>query len=1054
MTNARPVHGPVFAAASFGFLRLPVFPREQAVHTLTNLDPEDRDQASRMVDYLRSVIGDDAVREALTVSNPALARELAKVGEGHPIPFSRLRRMVYTVTKYLIRMSHRPTPFGLMAGVTPITIEENPRFEFRGPWEKFIQADSEWLLGAVMRWERHPEVLPHLRLVGNDLAAQRGERLVLSYVRDVDSKDFISRTQEVSVRYTAAVRRTLELASRPVPYPELADGLADAFGVRAEAVHGMLVQLVEKEFLLTDLRPPPDAPDALGYVIEKLAPVTGLDDVRRLGDLPGAFREYARLPIGAGTARLRSLTAAMGRIQVTEHPLQIDLAVDADARLPSIVTRQMTEAATVLWRMSPDPVPDHLRDYHDEFVERYGYGRAVPLKELLDPERGLGAPAAYLRPPSTRPFDNRERPWPERQELLADLLQDAHRTGAAEVVLDDATVAALAEEDMSARPPAAVDMSATLLGASLDAVAAGDFRLVISRGVGGPQPGAFFGRFLPLLGDTADRIRELYARPEVTPQDALLAQVRFQPNNSRSGNVSRVPVMTAHQVVMGAFAERDDGRVHGVDDLAIVADRDRFHIVMSATGRELMPMIAHMLNPYIAQPNAVRLLSEITQVRRWSIRPWEWTGLERLPYHPRVRYDRTILSSARWRLSKALRDPAASWPHWHAELNRWRERWSVPDQIEMTSDDQRVALDLTVPLHVRLLWREARRETPPVITERPAGGEYGTQWCGGVANEIVVPMVPRPGSPAMARPPSNAIVSGQPRHVPGGDWVFAKLYVAEDRQDEMLTEHLPVLLDAVGQDADRMFFIRYRDPSAHLRVRFHGERAVLNARLLPLLHDWATRNCEAGLMRKLVLDTYEPETVRYGGEKVLEHAERAFAADSEAVLRQLLALGQGAVRLDPVLLAAANCVDICRRFAEDTENTENTEDTENAEWTGWFLDAYSKGPHHTAFQACRADACRLLDVAGPWTALAAEPGGAEILAAWEGRAPALAEYGRALRAQGTAGRDGDREVAAVTSLLHMHCNRLLGIDPEREQSAYAVARGAVAAHNDRARFTR
>ncbi|MBG0821737.1 lantibiotic dehydratase [Planomonospora sp. ID91781] len=1042
MTNARSVHGPVFTAASFGLLRLPVFPPERAARTLTGLDPEDRGQADRMAGYLRSVLGDDSVLEALTVSNPGLARELAKVGEARPIPFSRLRRMVYTVTKYLIRMSHRPTPFGLLAGVAPVTVGEDHRFEFRGPREKLVQADSEWLLGAVMRWERHPEVLPHLRLVRNDLAARRGERLVLSYVRDVDSKDIMSRTQEVSVRYTAAVRRALERAARPVPYPELAGGLADAFGAPVEAVHGMLVQLVEKEFLLTDLRPPSDAPDALAHVMEKLAPVTGLDDVPGLGDLPAAFREYARLPIGAGTARLRSLTAAMGRIQVTEHPLQIDLAVDADVRLPPIVTRQMTEAATVLWRMSPDPVPGHLRDYHDEFVERYGYGRAVPLKEMLDPERGLGAPATYLRPPSTRPFDNRERPRPERRELLAGLLQDAHRTGAAEVVLDDATVAALAEEDVSARPPAAFDMSATLLGASLDAVAAGDFRLVVSNGLGGPQPGAFFGRFLPLLGDTADRIRELYARPELIPGDALLAQVRFQPNSSRSGNVSRVPAMTAHQVVVGAFAERDDEGVHGIDDLAVTADRERFHVVMAATGRELVPMVAHMLNPYIAQPNAVRFLSEVTQVRRWGIRPWEWTGLDLFPHHPRVRYDRTVLASARWRLSRALRDPAASWPRWRAELDRWRERWSVPDLIEMTSDDQRVALDLTVPLHVRLLWREARREIPPVIRERPAGGEYGTQWCGGVANEIVVPMVPRPGSPATARPPSTVPVSGQPRHVPGGDWVFAKVYIAEDRQDELLTEYLPALLDAVGPDADRMFFIRYRDPAAHLRVRFHGERAVLNARLLPRLHDWAARGCEAGLMRKLVLDTYEPETVRYGGEKVLEHAERAFAADSEAVLRQLRAVGGGEVRLDPVMLAAANCIDVCRRFAAD------------ADWTGWFLDAYPKGPHHAAFQARRADARRLLDVTGPWAALAAEPGGAGILAAWRERAPALAEYGRALRAQGTAGQDGDREVPVVTSLLHMHCNRLLGIDPEAEQSAYAVARGAVAAHRDRVRFTR
>ncbi|MFC5089881.1 thiopeptide-type bacteriocin biosynthesis protein [Amycolatopsis plumensis] len=301
-------------------------------------------------------------------------------------------------------------------------------------------------------------------------------------------------------------------------------------------------------------------------------------------------------------------------------------------------------------------------------------------------------------------------------------------------------------------------------------------------------------------------------------------------------------------------------------------------------------------------------------------------------------------------------------------------------------------------------------------------------------------MVPRAGSPAPTRPPSIVTVSEQQRHVPGGDWVFAKLYVAEDRQDELLTEQLPNLLESVGADAELMFFIRYRDPDAHLRVRFHGKRSVLNAKLLSRLHDWAARCCATGVIRRLALDTYEPEVARYGGEKVLEQAERAFGADSGAVLRQLKAIGCGTVELDPVLLAAANCIDICRGFAAEPG------------WMGRFLEAYPKGGHHPAFQARRDVARRLLDVHGEWNALAAEPGGPEILAAWQERAPALNEYGRALRAQ--IGDDGPRETQVVTSLLHMHCNRLLGIDSEAEQSAYAVARGAVAAHLDRTRFVR
>ena len=38
---------------------------------------------------------------------------------------------------------------------------------------------------------------------------------------------------------------------------------------------------------------------------------------------------------------------------------------------------------------------EHLRRYYDEFLDRYGTARLVPLKELLDGELGLGGPAGY-----------------------------------------------------------------------------------------------------------------------------------------------------------------------------------------------------------------------------------------------------------------------------------------------------------------------------------------------------------------------------------------------------------------------------------------------------------------------------------------------------------------------------------------------------------------------------------------------------------------------------------------------------------------------------------
>ena len=83
--------------------------------------------------------------------------------------------------------------------------------------------------------------------------------------------------------------------------------------------------------------------------------------------------------------------------------------------------------------------------------------------------------------------------------------------------------------------------------------------------------------------------------------------------------------------------------------------------------------------------------------------------------------------------------------------------------------------------------------------------------------------------------------------------------------------------------ADRWFFIRYADPDCHLRVRFHGDPGRLHAEVLPLL-EAAGASPRARAAWRIELDTYEREVERYGGPEAIELAERAFHADSDAVL--------------------------------------------------------------------------------------------------------------------------------------------------------------------------
>jgi thiopeptide-type bacteriocin biosynthesis protein len=1027
---------PLFEVTGTAMARLATFPTGGADATRVDLEPDRPGYADRLRGYLDGLFADPAFREAVEVSSASLAAAVERLESGRPVELARLERTAFAATRYRLRMSSRPTPFGLLAGVAAVGFGDDGDAVVRigAAHEKFAQVDAGWLSSLVADWLRRPEVRRALRVTANELCTVRGDRLVLTYPRGRERDGAGQAAREVSVRHTAAVRAALAAAGRPVGYPALAATLAEEFpAVDPARIEALLGDLVEKEFLLTDLPPDPSRPDPLGHLRARLPDPADRALVERAGAVVTA---YARTPLGAGRERWHAAVDTLRDLHATDKPVvQVDLRFDADLRLPRIVAEETLRAATALCRMSRDnPYEGHLEEYHRAFVERYGAGQLVPLPDLLDPHTGLDAPASYLVPRSSRADPRRgypDEPDAERAELVAELAWSAaaagagSSAGAAEVVLTEDVIDRLGRPS-ELPPPAAVEMCVQVLAGSLDAVRRGDFRLALTPVGGSTRIGALAGRFAEMIGLTAP-LAELY-RDATAPDGPRWAQLLWQSASARPANVMRVPRLVPDVVSVGMFADPSD---LGLGDLAVGATTERMYVVSTRDGRQIEPTVPHALNPKLEGPNAIRLLIDIAQLGTRSIHWWNWGRLESLPSLPRVRYGRTIVAPARWRPDGELGRSAEPWPRWCDRLAAWRDTWGVPDRVETTIADHRVELDLGVGLHRQLLRQELRRGRNVVLMESLVGEHGGRDWLDGHAAEFVVQLTRARSQPPPAPPPAAVLpVRPRTRHVPGGEWLFAKLYAIEEAHAGLLAAELPALVRDLPPSVDRWFFIRYRDPDPHLRLRFHGDPARLAAEVLPRLHRWATAACERRTARHLVLDTYEPETARYGGPELIDAAEQLFCADSESVIRQL----QLRLRdIPPEIAVAANYVDLLRSLGD-------------WDWEPWVLRRFGRAP----VRGLDRDRLALVDPAGGWSALRAVPGGADLVDSWAERSVAAAKFGSLLLAGGrTLDAAGDE---VVDSLLHMHANRLAGIDRAVEDLARAVVRERV--HAARARGAR
>ncbi|BCJ44146.1 hypothetical protein GCM10010168_09590 [Actinoplanes ianthinogenes] len=1034
-------------------VRAPLAATSAATGLEQNTDPADGRAGYLAV--LHAANRDARLVEALTLATPTLTAVLDRVaaGQADTLKLTQLRRAALAVLRYDIRMRTRPTPFGLFAGVTSGRFDTTAKAEWHERHRSRTHADMGWLLKLVRRFETDPAILRYLPLQAHQALVRRGDRIVLDVPSTPGVRPGETSRASVSIRNSPIVDAAVRSARRLIPFADLSAALAAEFSsAPAERIDALLITLVEQEVLMTGLRPPLDGGDPLEHVITVLeraapaaaAPLRAFDQRRRAYDM---------VAVGAGRDALTGLLQAAERLQEHTNPLHIDLAIDADFRLPEAVRAEVESAADLLWRMSaPRLGMRPLRAYHMRFLERYGADRVVPLLELLDGNRSLGAPAGYEWPASEAPADPPDEPVSiARNRRITLLAAEAIRQRRREIVLDPDSVRDLLHDDADpADLPNSCELYVHVVAASQDSLAGDDFRVVLSPSPGSHHAGATMARFADLLPDSRQLTDEQRRRPQHVA-GAITADLAFTPRSSRAANLAHTTAHTGRRISVG-LPDAPGVEQIALDDIGVAATLERMCAIHLPTGREIIPQLPSMVSPAVQAPNAARLLYEIGLEGQRLWEPWNWGPMADAPYLPRVRYGRTVIAAATWRvdpLRADLDDPG----RWAAAVEAWRQAWDVPRRVMVVSTDQRLVLDLSNPWHLELLRDEVRKDAGLVAQE--VAGEY-EGWLdhgtGGHTVEIVVPLSRRRTPPS--RPGHVAHLDGDRTPGPAtGEWLYFQVYGTRRGQDDLLREQLPALVQTAAQHgADRWFFIRYTDSQGHhLRIRLHGTPSAQWAQAGTAVGDLLAQWQHAGIAGGHRLDQFDPELERYGGAAARDAAELIFQQDSTAAIN-LLRLAKDPhfpYTLDELTvfstaalaqafglpLPGARWVD--EQYADDPA-------------AAWLSITGSRRDLPDAFRKRAGWWRQRVDPDSGFTALAGEPAGQSVLRVLHQRDEAVRAFAQRLR--DTASRTPQARVAG--SLLHMTCNRLIGGDSAREQEILGIARGAVQDNHARRRHTR
>ncbi|MFE4514279.1 lantibiotic dehydratase [Kitasatospora sp. NPDC056783] len=964
--------------------------------------------------WMADAWADPQLAEAVQLANLAYAARVEDVIDGRVSASRAVRKAGETLVRYLLRRSHRATPFGLFAGVAPVRIGPALEGTWEGDHHAIARPDARWLADVLDRLEHDPELLLRLPVTAEQTCTVRGDHLVVPLRRPGHRRP-AEAPAEVSLRHSGPVRTAIDSAQQPIRLDHLAELVLDAHpGTGSERAHRMLAQLVHHGVLITALRPPMTTRDPLGHVLnrliearaESIPAVAGL--VRLLGDVNRRIAAHNSAPSHAQPqerACLRELTGSAGR-----PPLAVDLRLGADLVIPQAVAREAETAAALLAQLSPHPNGSPAwRDYHLRFLDRYGIGALVPLLDLVNPDTGLGFPAGYrtstLELPAA-PVTNRDKQLVRAAQRA--ILDTANAIELADVLPD------LGTERADHLPPH-LDLCVQIHATSRQHLDDRDFHLVVtglSQGAG-----TTIGRFLHLPHAGLPRLSALLRGAPTLSADARRAQVSCPPLWTATDNVARTPQVMDDVI---AVAEHAPGALP-LRDLLVTADARRMRLVSRATGQGIEPMVFNAVEAVNFTHPLARFLTELPRARAAVLSPFSWGPLaEALPVLPAVRHGRITLAAARWRLAAAdLPARSHSPAEWERAFDGVRHRMRIPAHVDLGDGDQCLRLDLDQPSHRQLLRAHLGRVGKAVLRQAPDPQDLG--WANGRATEIVLPLV------CLQEPhrPSAAVltaVAEPPREYPAGPqtrWVFAKVYAQPARHSAILARLPELLATLAGPDC---WFVPYRDPEPHLRLRIRqaGPFEVLARGVAA----WTGALHAAGLATgRLQWDTYQPETGRYGTGHLLEAAEAVFVADSTAALAQRRHTAPG--RLHGRALTAASFLDLAAAFTGDTTTG-----------TAWLAEHVTRTTGRPALdRAVLAQTLCIADPADTWAGLRAETG-TEITDAWATRRAAVRVYRAALNAH--AGPDTD---SVLASLLHMHHIRAAGIDDQDgERDCHRLAR--------------
>ena len=220
------------------------------------------------------------------------------------------------------------------------------------------------------------------------------------------------------------------------------------------------------------------------------------------------------------------------------------------------------------------------------------------------------------------------------------------------------------------------------------------------------------------------------------------------------------------------------------------------------------------------------------------------------------------------------------------------------------------------------------------------------------------------------------------------------------------------------------FFMRYVDPKPHVRLRVKGTQEVL-LQIYPLIIKWQHQLLDDGIIGDLKISIYDREIERYGGLHLMDIAEQVFFIDSFIVESILRMKRLGVLAMDQEDIAIISIIMYTQGFYETFEEQMN-----------FLAINYHTSDFMSEFKKKKQRLVSLCGCENNWKELLSNEEGTSLYNLLNMRTVVLNKYRDEIN---NINQDPLFKNSIVASVIHLHCNRIIGTDRELERKLMAFS---------------